>query len=47
MSHGQKTLLTWVVIILLIAYLGNINVGAFVSSVLHAAQTVHQSNTGH
>lgn len=47
MSPGQKTLLTWVVIILIIAYLGNVNVGHFISSVLQAAQSVHNSNTGH
>lgn len=44
MSGGQRSFLTWVVIILIVSYLLGINVAAFVTSVLHAAQTVHNTN---
>ena len=44
MSGAQKSLLLWAVLILLVAYLMGINVAAFVSSVIHAAQSVHQVN---
>lgn len=44
MSHGQKTFLTWVAIILFLAYLANINLGNFIGGLLQAAQHVHNSN---
>jgi hypothetical protein len=43
-SHGQKTLITWVVIILLIAYLANVNLGQLVHNFMHSLQTIHNSN---
>lgn len=45
MSHGQKTLLLWAAIILIIAYVANVNLGQAVTSILHAAQQAHQANS--
>jgi hypothetical protein len=44
MSHGQKTLLIWVVIIVLIAYMANVNLGHLVSSFMNSLQQIHNSN---
>ena len=44
MSPGQKTLLIWVAIIVLIAYCGDINVGHVISGFLNGLQQIHNSN---
>lgn len=44
MSPGQKSVLMWAAIILFAAWLMGINVGSFITSVLHALQTVHNQN---
>lgn len=47
MSGGQKSLLLWAAIILLVAYLAGINLADFVTGIIHAAQSVHQSSVNH
>jgi uncharacterized membrane protein YobD (UPF0266 family) len=44
MGHGQKQVLIWVVIIGVIAYAANINVGHFITGVLNALQSMHNAN---
>jgi hypothetical protein len=44
MSGGQKTVLIWVVIIGLIAYAADINVGHVISSFFAALQSMHNAN---
>jgi uncharacterized membrane protein YgaE (UPF0421/DUF939 family) len=44
MSPGQKSLLMWVVIILFVAYLANVNLGHLLSSFMTSIQTIHNSN---
>lgn len=47
MSPAMTRFLFWAAIILVVCYLGNINLASFVNSVVHAAQSVHSANTGH
>jgi hypothetical protein len=44
MSSGQKSLLTWVAIILLVAYLANINLAQVGGNLMHSVQQIHNSN---
>jgi hypothetical protein len=44
MSDGMKKALLWLTIILLVAYLGNINLAGLAQGLIHAAQQVHNSN---
>lgn len=44
MSHGQKTLLLWAVIIGLIAYAADINLDHVISGFFSALQQMHNSN---
>lgn len=44
MSIGK--VLLWAGVILLICYLGNINLGAVISGLVHGAAQIHQQNSG-
>lgn len=44
MSELQKSIVLWLAVILVIAYLLNINIFDVLSSIGHALQQVHNSN---
>lgn len=44
MSGGQKSVLIWAAVILLAAYLMGVNVAHLVSSIISAAQSIHNAN---
>ncbi len=44
MSHGQKSFLMWVAIILFVAYLADVNLGSLFGNAMHSLQTIHNQN---
>jgi hypothetical protein len=44
MSSGQKNLVTWCALILLVAYLANVNPGQLIGSLFHSLQVIHNQN---
>lgn len=44
MSNGQRSILIWVALILLAAYLMGVNVALLINSIMHALQSVHNAN---
>lgn len=44
MNRLAKQVILWAVIIIIIAYLFNINPAQIVNDIVHAAQTVHNSH---
>jgi hypothetical protein len=47
MSPFMKTVILWAAIILLIGYLLNIDIGGFITGIIHAAQQIHSQHGGH
>lgn len=46
MSDLMKRVILWAAIVLLIGYLLNIDVAGLITSIIHAAQSIHNSHTG-
>jgi hypothetical protein len=44
MTGGQRSALMWAAIILVAAYLMGVNVGQVITSIIHAAQSIHNTN---
>lgn len=47
MSPALKSLLIWAAVIIILAYLFNVNIGHLISQILNSAHQIHSSNGGH